>query len=109
MAKQKMESHNHSHLYSEDNHLGLKETYTLSILKYSNKSVIKSYIPAFSVKFCFQPIYTYYANWAYFDKGLDLNPFPLKLLDQIKQNVVGMALGCSPFKIVSDNPALHSR
>jgi hypothetical protein len=27
-----------------------------------------AYIPGFSVKFFFQPIYTDYANWAYFDK-----------------------------------------
>jgi hypothetical protein len=35
-----------------------------------------TYILDFSVKFFFQPIYTDYANWAYFDKrsqGKDLN------------------------------------
>jgi hypothetical protein len=29
-----------------------------------------TYIPGFSVKFSFQPIYTDYANWAYFDKTI---------------------------------------
>jgi hemolysin-activating ACP:hemolysin acyltransferase len=32
-----------------------------------------TYIPDFSVKFSFQPIYTDYANWAYFDKRSHLN------------------------------------
>ena len=30
-------------------------------------------IPGFSVKYFFQPIYTDYANWAYFDKRSHLN------------------------------------
>jgi hypothetical protein len=33
----------------------------------------------------------------------------LKLLNQIKANLAGMVLGWSPFKIVSDSFALHSR
>jgi hypothetical protein len=32
------------------------------------QGVVLTYIPGFSVKFFFQPIYTDYANWAYFDK-----------------------------------------
>jgi hypothetical protein len=32
-----------------------------------------TYIPGFSMKFFFQPIYTDYANWAYFDKRSHLN------------------------------------
>jgi hypothetical protein len=32
-----------------------------------------AYIPGFSVKFFFQPIYTDYANYAYFDKRSHLN------------------------------------
>jgi hypothetical protein len=32
-----------------------------------------TYIPGFSVKFFFQPIYTDYANQAYFDKRSHLN------------------------------------
>ena len=32
-----------------------------------------TYFPGFFVKFFFQPIYTDYANWAYFDKKLHLN------------------------------------
>jgi hypothetical protein len=32
-----------------------------------------TYTPCFSVKFFFQPIYTDYANWAYFDKRSHLN------------------------------------
>jgi hypothetical protein len=32
-----------------------------------------AYIPGFSVKFFFQPIYADYANWAYFDKRSHLN------------------------------------
>jgi hypothetical protein len=35
--------------------------------------IILMYIPFFSVKFFFQPIYTDYANWAYFDKRSHLN------------------------------------
>jgi hypothetical protein len=34
---------------------------------------------------------------------------PLKALNQIKSNLAGMVLGWSPFNIVSDCPALHSR
>jgi hypothetical protein len=32
-------------------------------------------LPGLSVKFFFQPIYTGYANWAYFDKRSHLNLF----------------------------------
>jgi hypothetical protein len=32
-----------------------------------------TYISGFSVKFCFQPIYADYANWAYFDKRSQQN------------------------------------
>jgi hypothetical protein len=34
-----------------------------------------TYILVISVKFFFQPIYTDYANWAYFDKRSHLNLF----------------------------------
>jgi hypothetical protein len=34
---------------------------------------------------------------------------PLKSLNQIKANLAGMVLGWSPFNIVSDSPALHSK
>jgi hypothetical protein len=34
---------------------------------------------------------------------------PLKPLNQIKPNLAGMVLGWSPFNIVSDSPALHSK
>jgi hypothetical protein len=34
---------------------------------------------------------------------------PLKPLNQIKANLAGMVLGWSPFNIVSDSPALHSK
>ena len=54
-----------------------------------------TYIPGFSVKFFFQPIYTDYAN--------------LKPLNQIKPNLAGMVLGWSPFNVVSDSPALCSK
>ena len=63
-----------------------------------------SYIPNFSVKYFFQPIYTDYANKAYFDKRSHLKP-----LNQIKPNLGGMVPGWVPFKVVSDSPALHSR
>jgi hypothetical protein len=32
------------------------------------------YIPGFSVKFFFQPIYTDYANWAYFQSLVQIDP-----------------------------------
>ena len=67
-----------------------------------------TYIPDFTVKFFFQPIYTDYANWAYFDK-ITFKSSPLKLLNQIKPNLAGMVPGWVPFKIVSDSSALHSR
>jgi hypothetical protein len=34
---------------------------------------------------------------------------PLKLLNQIKANLAEMVLGWSPFKILSDSSALHSK
>jgi hypothetical protein len=34
---------------------------------------------------------------------------PRKPLNQIKANLAGMVLGWSPFNIVSDSPALHSK
>ena len=68
-----------------------------------------TYIPGFSVKFFVQPIYTDYANWAYFDKKITFKSSPLKPLNQIKPNLAGMVPGWVPFKIVSDSPALHSR
>ena len=68
-----------------------------------------TFIPGFSVKFFFQPIYTDYANWAYFDKKITFKSSPLKLLNQIKPNLAGMVPRWVPFKIVSDSPALHSR
>jgi uncharacterized membrane protein len=34
---------------------------------------------------------------------------PLKPLNHIKTNLTGMVLGWSPFNIVSDSPALHSK
>ena len=40
-----------------------------------------TYIPGFSVSF-FQPIYTYYINWAYFNKNITFKS-SLKLLNQI--------------------------
>jgi hypothetical protein len=81
------------------------------------------------VKFFFQPIYTDYANWAYFDKrshlslraGLsDINlkgthpgsiPARLGLIwfSGFRGEDLNMVLGWSPFNIVSDSPALHSR
>jgi hypothetical protein len=69
------------------------------------------YILGFSVKFFIQPIYTDYANWAYFDKRSYLpgKSSSLKPLNQIKPNMVGMVPGWAPFKFVSDSPALHSR
>ena len=33
----------------------------------------------------------------------------MKPQNQIKANLAGMILGCSPFNIVSDSPALHSK
>ena len=33
----------------------------------------------------------------------------MKPLNQVKANLAGMVLGWSPFNIVSDNPALHSK
>ena len=68
-----------------------------------------TYIPGFSVKYFFQPIYTDYANLAYFDKTSHIKSSPLKPLNQIKPNLAGMVPGWVPFKIVSDSPALHSR
>jgi hypothetical protein len=47
-----------------------------------------TYILGFSVKFFFQPIYTNYANWAYFDKR-SFKSSPQKLLNQIKANLAG--------------------
>ena len=64
-----------------------------------------AYIPDFSVNFFFQPIYTDYANWAYFDKRSHLKSCSLKPLNQVKPNLAGWV----PFKIVFDSPALHSR
>jgi hypothetical protein len=68
-----------------------------------------TYILGFSVKFTFQPIYTDYAIWAYFDKKITFKSSPLKPLNQIKPNLAGMDPGWVPFKFVSDSPALHSR
>ena len=61
------------------------------------------------MKFFFRPIYTDYANWAYFDKKITSKSSPLKPLNQITLNQAGMVLGWVPFKIVSDSPALNSR
>ena len=63
-----------------------------------------TYIPGFSVKFFFQPIYADYTNWTYFDKRSHLNLLSLKPLNQIRANLTGMVLGWSPFNIVSDSP-----
>jgi hypothetical protein len=49
-----------------------------------------TYIPGFSVIFFFQPIYTDYANWAYFDKRSHFKSSPLKPLNQIKANLAGV-------------------
>ena len=62
------------------------------------------YILDFSVKFSFQPIYTDYTNWTYFDKQITFKSSPLKPLNQIKANLAGMVLEWSPFNIMSDNP-----
>ena len=51
-----------------------------------------TYIPSFSVKFFFQPIYTDYANKAYFDKR-SFKSSSLKLLKQIKPDLAGIVLG----------------
>ena len=68
-----------------------------------------TYIPDFSLKYFFQPIYTDYANYAYFVKKITFKSFPLsKLLNQIKPNLAGMVLGWVPFRIMSDSYALHS-
>ena len=61
-----------------------------------------TYIPGFSVKLFFQPIYTDYAK-------ITFKSSPLKPLNQIKPNLAGMVPTWAPFKIVSDSPALHSR
>ena len=75
---------------------------------YMEMSSLITYILGFSVKFFFQTIYTDYANQAYFDKRSHLNLL-LKPLNQIKANLAGMVLGWSPFNIVSDSHALHSK
>ena len=59
----------------------------------------------FSVKFFFQPIYTDYANQAYFDKRSYFKSSPLKPLNQIKPNLAGWV----PFKIVSVSAVLYPR
>ncbi len=64
-----------------------------------------TYILGFSVKYFFQPIYTDYANLAYFDKRSSL----LKPLNQIKPNLAGMVPGWVPFKIVSVSTVLYPR
>jgi hypothetical protein len=43
------------------------------VIPISNQDGRQAYIPCFSVKFFFQPIYTDYANYAYFDKRSHLN------------------------------------
>jgi hypothetical protein len=53
-----------------------------------------TYIPSFSVKFFFQPIYT---DYAYFDKKITFKSSPLKLLNQIKPNLAGMVSGFNQF------------
>jgi hypothetical protein len=40
----------------------------LNVIFYQNMSSSLTFILGFSVKFFFQPIYTDYANWTYFDK-----------------------------------------
>ena len=57
-----------------------------------------TYITYCSVKFYFQQIYTDYANYSYFDKRSHLIYF-----------LAGMVLEWSPFKIVSDRHAHHSK
>jgi hypothetical protein len=52
-----------------------------------------TYIPGFSVKFFFQPIYADYTNWTYFDKRSHLNLLSLKSLNQIKPDLAGIVLG----------------
>ena len=44
-----------------------------------------TYIPGFSVKFFFQPIYTDYANWAYFDRRSHLNLVPWNRWTKLNQ------------------------
>ena len=52
------------------------------VIPISNQDGRQAYIPCFSVKFFFQPIYTDYANYAYFDKKITWTS-SLKLLNQI--------------------------
>ena len=68
-----------------------------------------TYNPSFSVEFFFQPIYTDYANYAYFDKTSHLNLLPWNRWAKLKQIWLGWSLGMSSFNIVSDRPALHSK
>ena len=76
----------------------IRKSYCLRKKKYQMQPVLYScsymtmssltYILGFSVKFFFQPIYTDYTNWTYFDKRSFLKP-----LNQIKPNLAGIVLG----------------
>jgi len=54
-----------------------------------------TYIPGFSVKFFFQPIYTDYANKAYFDKRSHLNLLLWNHWTKLNQTWQGWPLGGS--------------
>jgi hypothetical protein len=68
-----------------------------------------TYILGFSVKFFFQPIYTDYTNWTYFDKRSHLNLPLWNRWTKLKQIWLEWSLGGTPFNIVSDTSALHSK
>jgi hypothetical protein len=63
-----------------------------------------AYIPDFSVNFFFQPIYTDYANWAYFDKRSHLKSCSLKPLNQVKPNLHLWRAGMSDTILKETNP-----
>lgn len=64
-------------------------------------------IPSFTVKFFFQSIYNDYANQTYFYTVSHIyKSSPLKPPNQTKPNLAAIVLMWSPFKIMSDGPAL---
>jgi hypothetical protein len=58
-----------------------------------------TYIPGFSVKFFFQPIYTDYANWAYFDKRSRTQFRKGAIQESFQQNLVDIGSVVSEEKI----------
>ena len=74
------------------------------VIPISNQDGRQAYIPCFSVKFFFQPIYTDYANYAYFDKRSHLNLLLWNRWTKLNQTWQGLSLGGSLSKLCPTAP-----